>query len=119
MNTIKIIVAGGRDFSNYKYLSKCLDLVFNDPLITYIIISGTARGVDQMGERYAIENNIGIERYPADWKKYGKAAGYIRNDVMAKAGDWLVAFWDGKSKGTGHMINLAKKHNLQINVIKY
>ena len=58
-------------------------------------------------------------RFPADWDKYGKAAGYKRNGEMARNADALIAFWDGKSRGTKHMIDLAKKYDLQARVVMY
>ena len=73
------------------------------------IVSGAARGADILGERYGIEHNIPIKRFPADWGKYGKGAGFIRNEQMGNYADYLIAFWDGKSRGTFHMIEYMKK----------
>ena len=58
-------------------------------------------------------------RFPADWDKYGKKAGYIRNKEMARAADACVVFWNGQSKGSKHMIDIAKKHGLQLRIIRY
>jgi len=77
------------------------------------IVSGGAKGADQLGEQYAKENNYNLRIFPADWDKYGKKAGYIRNEEMAKYADACVCFWDGKSKGTKMMIELAKKYKLK------
>ncbi len=66
-----------------------------------------------------IKNNIKIIEFPADWEKFGKKAGYIRNEEMAKYSDSCIVFWDGKSKGTKHMIELAKKYNLNLKIVKY
>lgn len=79
-----------------------------------VIISGHASGADTLGERYAQEKGFKIETYPADWDKYGKAAGPKRNEQMANIANALIAFWDRKSKGTKSMINLAKKKGLQV-----
>ena len=119
---IKVIIAGTRDFDNYELLKQKMDKLLagrvrNNEKI--IIISGTARGADKLGERYAREKGYKVERYPADWNKYGKRAGYIRNEQMAKVADACVCFWDEQSKGTKHMIDLAKKYNLALRVIKY
>jgi hypothetical protein len=84
-----------------------------------IIISGTCRGADLLGEQYARENNLPVYRFPANWKKYGKTAGYLRNRKMAEKADALVAFWDGKSRGTANMITLARGRQLQIRIIRY
>jgi hypothetical protein len=72
-----------------------------------------------LGEKYASERNFNIERYPAEWDKYGKSAGYIRNREMAMNSDTAVCFWDGKSKGTKHMIDLSNKNGLNTYIITY
>ena len=76
-------------------------------------MSGTARGVDRFGEQWAIENNVAIKPFPADWDTYGKRAGYLRNTQMAEYADALIAVWDGESRGTKHMIDEAKKESLE------
>lgn len=116
--TIKIIVAGSRGFSDYKLLSDSLDSLINSHT-NVEIVSGTAKGADQLGERYAISKGFSISRFPADWSRFGKSAGYIRNEEMAKYSNALVAFWDGKSSGTKHMIDLANKYELVVEIIKY
>lgn len=75
------------------------------------VVSGGASGVDKLGEDFAVENDIVLKRFPADWVKYGKGAGYRRNAEMAEYADALIAVWDGKSKGTLHMINCMKGLN--------
>jgi hypothetical protein len=57
-----------------------------------------------------------VERYPADWERYGKSAGYRRNKEMALVAQALVAFWDGESLGTKHMIDIAHKYKLTIKI---
>ena len=114
----KVIIAGGRDFNNFSLLKgKCDKILVNQKNI--VIVSGTANGADKLGERYAAEKGYRIKRFPADWNKYGKSAGYIRNKQMAEYAYALIAFWDKKSKGTKHMIDLAKKYKLLIRVVKY
>ena len=115
---VSIIVAGSRTFNDYDLLKEKLDELIKGRPDTEIV-SGTAKGADLLGEKYAKERNFSIKRFPADWDKNGKSAGYIRNEEMAKYANACVCFWDGKSKGTQHMINLAKKYNLKIIVIKY
>lgn len=115
---MKIIVAGSRDFNDYKLLSNTLhEYTSYDPDCE--IISGKARGADSLGEKWAKSMGVSVKEFPADSSKYGKSAGYIRNKQMAKYGDVLIAFWDGKSKGTKHMIGLANEHKLIVKVIKY
>ena len=84
------------------------------PEVELEIVSGTARGVDQLGERYALERGLKLKKFPANWDKYGRKAGYLRNKEMAEYARILIAFWDGKSKGTKHMIDLAQKYGVFI-----
>lgn len=72
-----------------------------------------------MGEFYAKSNGIHLKLFPANWNLYKKSAGYIRNEEMAKYADGCVIFWDGYSKGSQHMYNLALKHKLKTKLIKY
>ena len=115
----KVIVAGGRDFINYELLKTKLDKILSNISDEIIIVSGKARGADSLGERYARENNYKIAEFPAQWDKFGKRAGYIRNEEMAKYADACVCFWDYQSKGTKHMINLAKAYSLKLRGVKY
>ena len=113
----KVIVAGGRDFNNYEVLKARLDTILNKKA-EIVLVSGGARGADSLGERYALERNLPCKIFPGNWELHGKSAGYKRNAEMAEYADALVAFWDGKSKGTGHMIDLAAKKRIQIRVVK-
>lgn len=119
--TFKVIVAGGRDFGDYGLLCQICDRMLSQKHQTHdiVIISGTARGADTLGERYAQERGYAVERFPADWEHAGKSAGFIRNAQMASVADALIAFWDGQSKGTAHMIGLARKHKLQVRVVPF
>lgn len=130
---MKVIIAGGRYFTNYPLLRTSLDKLFKTKKITAIVSGacntgmltfnrpdGTAVcGADGLGERYAEERGYKVEPYPANWSLHGRSAGYKRNEVMAQNADALVAFWDGESRGTGHMIDLAKKYKLRGKVINY
>ncbi len=116
----KIIIAGCRDFNNYELLKeRCDYLLQNQKKEDIVIISGHASGADTLGERYAKERGLKLETYPADWRTHGKAAGPIRNAQMASVSDALIAFWDGKSRGTKNMIDTATKQGLQVAVIQY
>ena len=117
---MKIIIAGGRLFSSYAILEKnCNDIISSMNNSDVEIVSGNARGADFYGEMYAKNNKYNLKKFPANWSLYGKSAGYKRNEQMAKYSNMLIAFWDGKSKGTKHMIDLAKKHGLIVHVINY
>lgn len=115
---LKIIVAGSRDFTDYNLLKIKLDFYIGKHS-DIEIISGTARGADRLGERYAEEKGLTLTRFSADWKKYGKRAGYLRNEEMAQYATHAVIFWDGKSKGTAHMIELCKTYGINYRVIKF
>ncbi len=115
---MKIIIAGGRDFNNYDLLRESCDYFLQNQL-EIEIVSGAANGADKLGERYAEERGHQIKKFPAEWDKYGKSAGFKRNVEMADYADGLIAFWDGVSKGTSHMINESKKKNLKVRIIKY
>ena len=116
-----VVVAGSRSFNNYRLLKDKLDKILDSKLTSHSvqIISGRARGVDKMGEKYARERNISLKLFPANWDLHGKKAGYVRNMEMARAADAVIVFWDGKSPGTSHMIATAKKLNLPLRLIRY
>ncbi len=114
---MKLIIAGSRGFTDYECLKETCNFLLSNILDDNIeIISGTAKGADQLGERYAEEMGYKIKRFPAEWDKYGKGAGFRRNTIMAKYSDTLIAFWDGKSNGTKHMIGVARKNNLNVKI---
>lgn len=111
-----VIIAGTRTFEDYDILCEHCNRFFSNKKPT-AIICGEARGADTLGKRYAEEHGIPVMSFPADWNKYKKAAGYIRNQEMAQHADALVAFWDGQSRGTKNMIEIAKKMNLPRRVV--
>lgn len=129
---MRVIIAGSRDFNNYdKLREETLKIIknlnedgFNTKRENVEIISGTARGADRLGERFAKECNLKLVKFPANWDYYGKRAGYLRNADMSKYAKEdneigvLVAFWNG-SRGTKHMIDLATKDGLRVYVIKF
>lgn len=123
MNTFKVIIAGSRDFNDYEGLAEKCDHILSryltNPHFEVIVISGTARGADRLGERYAKERQLKVWRFPADWDKHGKAAGFIRNREMAQVADALIAFRQAGAgnKGTDNMIRLAKEQGLLIRII--
>jgi len=117
MSGLRIIIAGGRDFNDYALMKKELDFLFSkDP--PEAILSGGAAGANRMGEVWAKNNSIPLEMHYADWTAHGKAAGYIRNRLMASKANGLVAFWDGQSRGTKNMIEEAEKRGLAVWVVR-
>lgn len=117
----KLIIAGSRVFNDYDILrDKCdalLVLKNRDPNVVIEIVSGVANGADKLGERYARERGFLVSQFKADWDKHGKKAGYLRNVQMAEYADALVAF-DVGSKGTAHMIQIAKQRGMLVRVVK-
>ena len=113
---MKTIIAGSREITDYNIV---LNAIENSKFIITEIVSGNARGVDLLGERFAKENNLKVKLFPVtsiDWRVHGKRAGMLRNEKMALYGNALIAIWDGKSPGTKGMIDLARKHGLKVYV---
>jgi hypothetical protein len=117
----KVVIAGSRGFSNYKLLKETCDKYLREKKKTHnvIVVSGHARGADTLGEKYASDEDLDLEIYPADWKKYGKSAGFMRNEQMANIADAVIAFWNGESHGTKHMIDIAEEKGLNVKVVNY
>ncbi len=111
---MKTIIAGSRSITNYPLIETGMNEV---PWTITEVVSGTASGVDTLGERWGREHAIPIRQFPADWKTYGKRAGFLRNQQMAMYADALVAFHDGKSRGTANMIALAKTFGLKVHTV--
>jgi predicted Rossmann fold nucleotide-binding protein DprA/Smf involved in DNA uptake len=118
MAGMRLIVAGGRDFNDYNLLcQEVADFIKNENEVE--IVSGLARGADTLGCQFAQENDLPLRGFAAEWGKFGRAAGPIRNKLMAKNADALIAFWDGQSRGTMHMIDYAKEMGLKVKVVQY
>lgn len=116
---MKLVIAGSRGFNDYKLLREMTDYLVKETLDNVEIVSGGARGADVLGEKYAKERGYPIKSFPANWELHGKGAGYIRNEEMAEYGNYVLLFWDGESKGTQHMADLADKHGCKVYLIKY
>ncbi len=107
MSDHRVIVAGSRGLKNFPLLCGLMD-EFRRAYDIQCVVSGTAKGADTMGAAWARRNRIAVVEFPADWEQHGKRAGYLRNVQMAEFATALVAFWDGKSPGTKHMIEIAQ-----------
>lgn len=106
---MKVIIAGSRDITDENLLLSAIEESgFN---ITEVV-SGNAKGVDLMGEMWAISKNIPRKDFPADWAKHPYSGGFLRNGKMAEYADALIAVWDGVSCGTRHMISCAAQRKL-------
>lgn len=111
--TMKVLVCGGREFHNLKYGYYVLDFVHTKlhPITT--VIQGGAFGADALADHWAFDRKLNRIEYPADWDKYGKAAGMIRNAEMLKENpDLVIAFPGGR--GTAGMVKLAKNKNINV-----
>lgn len=122
MNTFKIVVCGSRNFENYPLLRKVMgDVVAHvcaeHPAAEIIIVSGGARGADMLGEKFAAESGLSVERFPANWRRFGRGAGPRRNAQMAAVASLVVAFPIGASKGTANMIKQAEKRGIECVII--
>jgi len=128
---MKVIVAGSRNITNLSLLTKVMSKIINEYKIQVDeVVSGGAKGVDTLGEKWAEANGISIQSFPARWddlsikdamirkNKFGRLynvlAGFQRNEKMAEYADVLIAFWNGYSNGTADMVQRAKKHNLKV-----
>lgn len=114
---MKLIIAGSRSIDNIKHLyNAILTLGLEDYVRNEVteIVSGGARGADYLGEVLANKLKIQLTTKPADWDKYGKSAGYRRNEEMSQYADACLVLYDGISKGSQHMIDLAKEANLKL-----
>lgn len=106
----KTIIAGSRGITS---LAAVEAAIFGVNWTISEVVSGGARGVDTLGEQWAVLRDIPIRRFPADWKRLGKTAGRTRNSEMARYANALIAIWDGSSHGTRHMIDEALRYGLQ------
>jgi len=111
---MKVGIVGSRDFKNYELFSDIMKQYLSD--ISWVV-SGGAPGADSLAEKWAKENKKMLTIYPADWLNLGKRAGYVRNTDIVKNSDMIIAFWDGKSKGTKHTIGLAQKMGKECKII--
>ena len=102
---MKVIVAGSRTIHDYALV---VNAIHASGYEIDELVSGGARGVDSMGETWAYAHNVPIKQFPAEWDKYGKSAGFRRNEVMAKYADALILVWDGQSHGSAHMLKTAR-----------
>jgi hypothetical protein len=112
---VKTIIAGSREINRFTVVEAA---IAGSGFDISEVVSGTARGVDTLGEMWAREHGVPVRRFPAAWDKHGKSAGYVRNLEMAQYADALIAVWDGKSRGTGHTIDIANRLGLKVHVYR-
>lgn len=116
--TFKLVIAGSRSFDDLPLMQERCDFFLKNKALTHdvVIVSGTARGADQMGEQYARSRGFKVERFPADWNM-GKQAGMIRNARMLNHADAVMVFWDGASRGSLHMMEITRRSSKPLRVV--
>jgi hypothetical protein len=100
---MRVIVAGSRTIDDYQIVAEAIEQSGLD--ITEVVSGKSPRGVDRLGERWTRANGKRVKRFPAQWDRLGKRAGFVRNSQMADYAEALIAIWDGQSRGTKHMID--------------
>ena len=120
-DAFRLVIAGSRSFTDYGTLVNAVDLYLKNlaPKRPVVIVSGTARGADRLGEKYAYDKGYKLEEYPANWHYYGKAAAVKRNAQMAQLADAAIVFWDGQSAGAKNMIECAEAQRIPCEVIRF
>lgn len=108
---MKVIIAGSRHIEDYDVLK---ELIESSGWDIDEVVSGGCRGVDEMGERWARENDIPVRGFAADWAKYGREAGELRNREMAQYADGLILLWDAKSPGASCMMRESARADIPI-----
>lgn len=107
----RVIICGSREWTDREAIANRL---FDLP-VDSIVVHGAAKGADRIAGQEAQKLGLLVEEHPADWDYYGKRAGYVRNERMAVIGaDLCIAFWDGNSRGTSQMVDLAEKYGIEI-----
>ena len=113
---MKLIIAGGRNFTDYTYMTKCLcdnaDVMKAVAVGTLQVVSGTAKGADTLGEKFAVDMKADVIRFPPEYSVYGRGAPLVRNEQMAKEADAVALFPGGR--GTDHMHRMALKEGITI-----
>ena len=136
MDNFRVVIYGGRDFSDFNKLTHYLDRMLSSKMVTHniIIVSGRAKGADILGEKFANLRGYKVEVHKADWNNidvvgavvksnargmYNAVAGHMRNDVMADECDVGVGFWNGKSAGTKDMTKRLADRGKPCKVVAY
>ena len=116
-----VCIGGVREFNDYDFAKQKIDICLSrlSKCGEITIVTGHCKGTDMLAECYAFERGYSLEVYPADWEKYGRSAGPRRNKQMVEISDYVICFWNGKSKGTKSLIDFTKKANKPLRIIYY
>lgn len=110
---MNLLIAGSRGYTNYPEFKLRVDKRLKGlDLSKVLIIEGGARGVDRLARQYAIEQGIQYKTFEAEWDKYGKKAGMLRNEKMAELATHAMLFWDGESPGTRNMRDICEQYEI-------
>lgn len=110
---MKLAVIGSRTFANAALMSRTLD-----SLSITCVVSGGAKGADELAAAYAVRRGIPVEVFKPDWS-IGRAAGPVRNRKIIEACEQVVAFWDGRSRGTADAIAKARSAGRPVIVVQF
>lgn len=117
---MNIAIVGSRTFTNYNQMDNIVyEYIKLNKIEDVTIVSGGASGADTYGEQLASRHKYKTNIIKPDWTQYGKSAGFVRNKSIVESSDVIFAFWDGKSQGTKHTIELCKKMKKKYFVIKF
>lgn len=121
VETFYCLIVGSRSFSDYELFAAKCDLLLRN-WGSVVIVSGGARGADALAKRYAMDRGYCYKEFSADWNTYGRRAGYIRNRAMHEyisthVNRGVIAFWDGKSRGTSQSFSLAESYSNPLRVV--
>lgn len=112
---VRTIIAGSRHLTDPELVERA---VIASGFKISVVLSGRARGIDQLGEGWAKKNGTPVELYPANWNEHGRAAGPLRNREMVSKAEALIAVWDGVSRGTEDCIAEARRRGLKVFVFR-
>lgn len=113
---MKTIIAGSREILGLRGLDEVEQAIRESEFDITEVVCGCAKGVDELGLVWGTNHDINVKRFPAQWHKFGNSAGPQRNIEMARYADALIAVWNGSSKGTAHMIKVAKMQSLKVHI---
>ncbi len=113
---MKITVVGSREYKDMDFAKWTIYRLFDKRNRLDTLVSGGARGIDQLAEQVVTDMGMVATIFRPDWERYGKRAGFLRNELIINEVDHVLAFWDGKSKGTKHSIDLAIKANKPLDI---
>lgn len=115
--SLRVLVCGSRSWTDFDTIYYRLSSLVRD-YPDVVIVEGGAKGADTIARQVAEDFQVDTEEYLPDWEKYKKQAGFKRNIQMLETKpDLVLAFWDGKSKGTRHIITEAKERGIEVEVI--